>query len=149
MQGQENTEKSELRIAIELTQNAEKYLALASRWAKIISIISFVFIGTYSLLVIGGTLVKLVDGEANALGVSILAMTLLAAGICFIPNLYLYRFAKSSKAALEAKDEVDFENSLFALGNSLRFVGFMLILMAIFYAFGLLIVINDVSMILA
>ncbi|MEM8892342.1 MAG: hypothetical protein AAGD28_30465 [Bacteroidota bacterium] len=149
MQEQENTEKSPLSINIELSKKAEEYLGLASKWAKVISILSFIFIGTYALFVISGTLVKIVEGEVNMLGIIVLATTLLMAGIYFIPSLYLYRFAKTSKSALEAKDEGDLEKGLYALGISFRFVGFILILLAIIYAFGMIIAINDIRMIFA
>ena len=119
MQEQENTEKSQLSLNIELSKNAEEFLGLASKWARIISILSFIFIGAYSLFVIGGTLVKIVEGEVNLFGIFVLAGTFLVAGIYFIPSLYLYRFAKASRSALEAKDKGDLEKGLYALGMQL------------------------------
>ncbi|MDW3646645.1 MAG: hypothetical protein R8P61_06275 [Bacteroidia bacterium] len=148
MQEQENTEKSELDLTIELTKKAEEFLALASKWARIIAIISFIFIASYLLFALIGTLSTFGGNEGSERGGFLLLVAIILGGIYVIPSLYLFRFARSSKSALEAKDEIDLEKSLHALGISFRLLGFILILFAILYVAGMLIVINDISMIL-
>jgi len=104
-----------MNTSLQLTEMAISHLNQARKWANFLAIFGFI---TSGLLVIGALIFGTVmsstldfDDEFAGLFSSglLTILYLILAGICFLIYLYLYRFAKGLKIAINSNDSAQLE----------------------------------------
>ncbi len=127
-----------------LSDRMKSMIGEIAKWAKLLSIIGFVFIGLIVVIALfaGSMMAALsgMDGEMGMMaGGAITVIYLLLAAIYFFPVLYLYQFASKAQKALAFGSESDIETAFDALRKHYRFLGILTIVMLALYAIGILI----------
>lgn len=123
---------------IELLQETIQNLNETRKWTNFLSIMGFIFIGLMILIAfaVSSMMTTMADGE-SALpfsGTVLGFVYLIIAFIYFFPILYLYRFSKYTKKALETKNSNDLNEAFKNLKSHYRFMGIITIVMIALYA---------------
>lgn len=123
-------------------------ISQTAKWAKVISIISMVFLGIYLIIVI--FLPSMIQGAMSQnpmvpssmpAGFSFFVrfIGLLAIAIAAIPTYFLYKFASESQNALKGDDIRDLAAGLSFLRKHYTFIGILSVVIVSIYAFIFLI----------
>lgn len=131
----QTTLDSDMNTALELTTTSKAFLYEATKWARFIAIVGFVFIGLIVLIALVMAL-ALSAMPLPGLGVSggfIALFYMILAAVYFFPVLYLFRFGTKTQDALERMDSIELENGIKNLKANFKFVGIMLIVSIVLY----------------
>ncbi len=129
---------------LDIGGTSRSYLLETAKWSKFLAIVGFVMIGLFVVVAIGigffmGSQFDGMMGGASAMGgIGIAAMYLLIALLYFFPTLYLYRFAKQMRAAIDNNNQGALDESFGNLKSCFKFMGIMTVVMLIFYALMLI-----------
>ncbi len=135
----ENRETLDENTFSELTFSSEikDYLGETSKWAKLISIVGFVYIG---FIVIGAIMMGFFMGSMGAASglpfspIIFSLIYLLVALIMFFPILYLFRFASGMGDALKRNDTTALTDSFKNLKSHYKFYGITILVVLGLYA---------------
>jgi len=129
-----------------LDPQGSQYLLDASKWAKFLSIVGFVFTGLMVILslVLGSFIdasMSSMGGFAGGIGGGVITtMYIFIALIWFFPCLFLFRFATNAQKALATNETEKITESLKNLKSCFRFMGIFTIIILSIYALGIIVV---------
>jgi hypothetical protein len=140
---------------LQVDHQSSSYLADTARWAKFIAIVGFIFCGLLVIIAIfagsfiagsfsrfgGGMGSDGVAAYGSGIGAIFTILYILAAIVCFFPNLYLFNFANKMKVALRNNDQEQLTQSFRHLKACYRFIGILLI---IYLGFAALMIVFNV-----
>lgn len=133
--------KQEHIFNLGIDETARAHMLETVRWGKFLAILGFIFLG---LLIVFGLLSGFVLSafdETNAfsagMGIGMMFVYLLIAGIYFYPTWALYKFSVLSKQALATYNQHLFNDSLRYLKNVFKFFGIVTIVMLGLYGIGI------------
>lgn len=124
-----------------LTPQIKSYLQEASKWAKIISVVGFIFLGLFVVMAIIIGIFMGRFGSVMGGGMSILTrgglvlFYLIFAVIGFFPFLYMYRFSSKMKLALANGDELQLTESFRNLKSMFKYYGVFTVIIIAFYMY--------------
>lgn len=128
-------------IELKLPSRAVYFLAETAKWAKLLSVLGFIFVGVLALLLLIGSFfvptptdninMDSIFGSQNTIKFQMIAMYIVMLGIYIVPLVFLYRFATYTKKAI-ADNNVD--DIAYALSNQKSFFKFFGVLSIIFIA---------------
>ena len=128
-----------------LNQASKSYLLETCKWAKLLAIVGFVFIGfmvivAFSMGGLVSTIYELseIPGLQYIGGTFVTIMYLAMALLYFFPTLYLYRFAVKTKSALMLINVEELSTGLENLKSTFKFMGILMIIMLGFYGIALI-----------
>lgn len=137
------TNYTEQSPKIELLQETIQNLNETRKWTNFLSIMGFIFIGLMILIAFAiSSMMSTMAESESALpfsGTVLGFIYLIIAFIYFFPILYLYRFSKYTKKALETQNSNDLNEAFKNLKSHYRFMGIITIVMIALYAFIFLI----------
>jgi cell division protein FtsX len=137
------TNYTEQSPKIELLQETIQNLNETRKWTNFLSIMGFIFIGLMILIAFAvSSMMSTMAESESALpfsGTFLGFVYLIIAFIYFFPILYLYRFSKYTKKALETQNSNDLNEAFKNLKSHYRFMGIITIVMIALYAFIFLI----------
>jgi Family of unknown function (DUF5362) len=129
----DSTNTNLLELQIDATSHA--ILREASKWAKFLSIVGFIFCGLMVLIgifaaSIFSTMGTQYGGTAMAAGMGSLmtVVYILLALIYFFPCLFLYKFGTKTQLALRSNDQQQLSLSLGNLKSYFKFLGILTII---------------------
>ncbi|MBR9922370.1 MAG: DUF5362 domain-containing protein [Bacteroidetes bacterium] len=128
-----------------LTQMAKNYLHETAKWARLLSIVGFVFIGLIVIMALfagaflSSTMQEMQQSGIPFGGTFITIIYLAVAALYFFPTLYLYRFATRTKLAIETQDTDQLTSGLENLKSTFKFMGILMIVVLSIYALGIII----------
>lgn len=118
---------------LQISTSITAFLTTASKWAKFLAIVGFVFLG---LMVLGGFML-LFSGASipgNAAPTALMGVIYLAMGaLYFFPALYLYNFADKMKKALLSNSQEELDSSFENLKSLFKFTGILTIVVLALY----------------
>ena len=131
---------------LKITPEIKKYLMTTAKWSKFISIVSFIFIGLFLLIMVGMLVFGISSFPADMTGglamTPILITYIIITLLYLMPTLYLYRFSSNMKRALLHDNDENLRISFMNLKSCFSFMGiFMAIVLGIYvllFVFGLL-----------
>jgi len=131
---------SDYSSGINLSPEIKDYLKETAKWAMLISIVGFFFIG---LMVIGSIAMGFIFGAMSSempglndfpFPPALLSIVyLLFSLIGFIPILYLFRFATKMKSALQQNNDAVLSDAFRNLKSHYKFYGIFIIVMLALY----------------
>jgi hypothetical protein len=131
---------------LHIDHQSSSYLHEASRWAKFLAIVGFIFCGLLALIALfaGSFLGKFMDsfGSASSAYFGGAFVTIIYFGLAllyFFPCLYLYRFGSRAQTALRANDNEQMTSSFRSLKSCFRFLGILTIIVLSFYVLVIII----------
>lgn len=123
---------------IELLQETIQNLNETRKWTNFLSIMGFIFIGFMILIAFAAGSMMAAMGESESAlpfsGTLLGFIYLIIAFIYFFLILYLYRFSKYTKNALETQNPNDLNEAFKNLKSHYRFMGMITIIMIALYA---------------
>ncbi len=132
---------------LSISEAARNYLAETAKWAKLIAIVGFVFVGLMAILAFFiGSIIGAMTAATPELdqGLGFMSTTFLTimylaiALISFIPILYLYRFATKTQMALRANNELVLTDAFKNLKSHYKFYGILMAILIGFYMLAFL-----------
>ena len=122
---------------LQLDHEAGSHFRESSKWAKFLSIVYFVAIGLFLLVLLfaAGALINAFQQYApgfSGAGGFIVAVIVIALGVISFTTLLLFRFAVLTKQGIERQDQVMFNQGLQALKNYFMVYGVLTMLSLIF-----------------
>ncbi len=136
---------------LELPNESQFYLWETRKWGNFFGILGFTIVGlivlaSLTVLVFSPSLIQM-SGPLGASSMIAAVLYLLIALLYFYPALYIYRFAKHMKLALQTKNTSDLNEAFKNLKSNFRYMGILMCIVLGFYAviliFGLAIGLND------
>jgi len=131
---------------LHIDHQTSTFLQEASRWAKFLAIVGFVFCGILAIVALfaGSLLGSIMDRfgspASGFLGSAFFTIIYLGfALLYFFPCLYLYRFGSRAQLALKNNDNEQMTSSFRNLRSCFRFLGILTIIILSFYALVLVI----------
>ncbi|RKS53516.1 hypothetical protein BC962_1768 [Gillisia mitskevichiae] len=141
---QHNNENESTVISI--PQESIHFFKETGRWAKLLAILGFVFIGFMVVAAFTmGTIMTAFGGEVGQFpfqGILMGAIYLFVALLYYFPVMYLFKFSKNIKQAFITMDSTSFNAAIGSLKSHYKFIGVLTIIMMAFYAmmlFGLVV----------
>ncbi len=141
-------EQQENLFDLHLDQQSVNYLNETSRWARLLSIIGFIYCGFMAIvgLFFGSVMSRMMmpgigGPEATLSGVATVFLSifiLLMALILFFPAYYLYSFSSKMRRALRSNDQAVLTDSLKNLKSFFKFYGIIVIIVLSIYALALI-----------
>jgi hypothetical protein len=125
---------------LNISANILEFLKETAKWAYFLSILGFIMVGFIVFAgIFAGTIFSVFLGEfQNEIpGFSPVIITifyLIIAGIYIFPILYLFRFAKNTKLALQSDDQIALNAAFENLKSHYKFIGIFAAIMLGFYA---------------
>jgi len=127
---------------LQFTLPAQAFLRETAKWASFLSILGFIFIG---LMVVFGLVMFAAGGAMGSLGggagmfgalggATIGGVYIVIALFYFFPVLYLFRFASSTKQALNTNNTERLTAAMENLKSHYKFLGILAIIMIAIYA---------------
>jgi hypothetical protein len=130
---------------IHIDNQSSAYLHEASRWAKFLAIVGFVFCGILAIValfagsILGSIMDKFGSPASGYLSGAFFTIIYLALALLyFFPCLYLYRFGSKAQVALKNNDNEQMTNSFRNLKSCFRFLGILTIVILSFYVLALI-----------
>ena len=123
---------------------AHAYLKDASRWAKFLAIVGFIFCSFFLVFaLLAGTLSDMFTslGSQSFNVVARIFITIVYSGLAllnFFPCLFLYRFAVRMQLALQDNDQVKLNSSFRNMRSFYKFIGVVMIISLCFWALAML-----------
>jgi hypothetical protein len=130
-----------------LSPISKNFLLATAKWAKIVSIVNFIFGGFMVILAFGmGAILSKLPAEsfgrnnmfANGIGVFGTVIYLLFAALIIVPAYFLFTFSNKTKSALLADDDDAMEVGLHNIKRYFQFNAIMLLIVVGFYGIILL-----------
>ena len=129
---------------IQFTPGLREDWRITARWANFLAIVGFISIGIGALALIGmstmlSTLSSMGMGNPglemmqSSFGSVFIVFLLLAMGVQVVITLFQFRFARNMKRALDATDQLAFEDAWMYFRNFFRWSGIMLIVVLTVY----------------
>lgn len=127
---------------LQLTSTAKSYLLEATKWARLIAIVGFVFVGLFVViaLIIGVSMGSTAIPGLGVGGGVFSVIYILLAALYFFPLLYLFRFANKTRYALERQDSSELEVGIENLKANLKFIGILLLAIIGFYILAIVLI---------
>jgi hypothetical protein len=130
---------------LHIDHQSSAFLHEASRWAKFLAIVGFVFCGLLAIVALfaGSMLGSIMDRFGSPAsgffgGAFFTIIYLGVALLYFFPCLYLYRFGSKAQIAMKNNDNDQMTNSFRNLKSCFRFLGILTIIMLSFYVLALI-----------
>ncbi|MFM6936016.1 MAG: DUF5362 family protein [Flavobacteriales bacterium] len=132
-----------------VSEQSKEFLLETAKWARFLSIVSFVALGIMALVGVSVSFSAfLFSNETNpsnaafapALGILYIAL----GAVYFFPTIYLFRFSSQLKSAILEVDSETLESGFENLKSLFRFTGILTIVTLSFYALSILLVIVSV-----
>jgi len=142
------------KFELQLTQQAQDFVRETAKWATLLSIVGFIFIGfmvlaAFGMFAMGATMGSgFGNGAAGmgpmaamgmfggaAMGVFFLVMAV----FYFFPVLYLFKFASNAKNALNTNNTENLTTAFENLKSHYKFVGILTIIGISFYVIAIVI----------
>ncbi len=131
MEEMEEMEQEPL-FGMEMNDDSISHLRETAKWANFLAILGIIVL---SLMVLGGIFVTLVASVALPIGgVFMFLFYILIAGIYAVPIYYLYKFAQTTRYALNNLDSFQLAEALGYLKSTFKFMGILAIAMLCLYA---------------
>jgi len=114
-----------------------EYMRETAKWARFLSIVGFVMVG---LIVLGGVFAGTFMGSMMAAagspigGVGIALLYIGMAALYFFPTLYLFRYSKNTKQAIETNSEDLLTEGVGNMKSVFKFWGIFMAIILAFYA---------------
>ncbi len=133
---------SNIGEAFVVTETAKRYLIETAKWAKILAIVGFVFVGLLVIISLfaGTIMTSLLSTNPNAedfagmIGGGIITVFYLSIALFyFFPTLYLYRFSVRTSEAIRTLDNQILTEAFSQLKSCFKFLGIMMLAMLILY----------------
>lgn len=131
-----------------ISKQAILFLLETGKWAKILSIIGFVMISLFTLLILfAGSLFNFISNnitgsmpmglhsDAGFLGYFLFFIYLIIGSVYFIPTWFLYKFSTQIKSALINDDSDELTNAFEKQKSFFKFIGILVSIVMIFYIF--------------
>ncbi len=130
-------DQNESIFELKLDDESQSHLSESARWAKLMAIVGFIFVGLFVL--VGLVMMVGMSAAASAFGgtqfPAVFGIVYIAlAGLYFFPTLYLFRFAKYSKTATETNDQETLRMGISNLKSMFKFMGIMTLVVLGLYA---------------
>ena len=122
-------QKSANLFDLHVDQQSQGYLSETAKWAKFLSIVSFIMIGLLLILTIVGGAAMFSSDLADMgyydtdFGIVGIIVFLIVMVLALIPNIYLYRFAVKMQVALRNNDQSNLASSFLNLKSCYKYVG--------------------------
>jgi len=118
--------------SIELTKSGLQHISETRKWARLLAVVGFVFLGLATLIV---PFVGLISGMAGHAGIGFVTVTpaLLILVLYFFPIYYLYKFSSHAKIAEQQMDALAYEMAFKYLKKHYRFIGILLLVVLVLY----------------
>ena len=118
-----------------ITDAMKMYLKEIAKWAKLIAIVGFVFVGLFVLIALfmgafmGAMMGELAPGPGGGAAMGFLSFFyIIFAVIYFFPLLYLYRFSTQTNAALASNDQQLMTEAFSNLKSHYKFIGILMLI---------------------
>ncbi len=127
-----------------LSAAAKDFLLQTAKWAKFLSIVSFVFSGLMLLFgALFGVIMSKFSGMAMGMGAEypttfVTIYVIVLALIMIYPTLRLFQFAQQAKVAVSSNDANAMEQSMRRIRSVFRFYGILIIIILALYVFVIL-----------
>lgn len=142
-------------FGLSIDQTSRTHLGEAARWARFLSIVGFIFLGLFALLMIfGGAYLSTLfsqqygdfDNETGGtfqttMTIGLIAYYLVVFLLVFFAYLFLYRFSINMKKALASNDQETLNRSFQNLKILYRYWGILTIIGLVFFTIAVLIAI--------
>lgn len=133
-----------------LTQEAQGFLKETGKWAMFLAILGFIalafmLLGGLSMFAMGDAIdsASSMGGSPMSLPGTVLGIIyLIAAGLYFIPVLYLYKFASNIKQAIANSNTIQLTEALKNLKSHYKFVGIITIIAIVGWIIGIIAMIS-------
>ncbi len=119
---------------LRLNESSKRFLRETAKWAFILSIIGFVVIGLFLLIAIFFIVMyaalnsNVNPFRAQGMSVELVSITyFVLALLYFFPVMYLYRFSRRMKSALQDKNTEDLTAAFSNLKSHYKFIGIMVL----------------------
>lgn len=134
-----------------VNSSSKIFLREISKWAKFLSIISFIGIG---LLFIFSVFIKIFYNSIVPniqvlpfdLGIVLLIYSFIIGVLCFIPSYYLLQFSNKIKKALETNNDETLSNALELLKSYYKFIGVFMIIIISLYVLSIVVSIMGITL---
>jgi hypothetical protein len=126
-----------------LTPVSKNFLLSTAKWAKIVSIINFVFGGLMVILAfsLGAIMSRIPAGlggnplfSAGGVGIFGTILYLIFAALIIVPAYFLFTFASKTKQAILSDDDANLEIGLHNIKRYFQFNAILLLIVVSFYA---------------
>ena len=134
------------RQGLSLSTRGRDSLSETARWAKFLSILTFIFAGFIALIgIFAGTFFSAMglDTGLPIAGGALTIFYLFIAGLTFLPGLFMYRFATYAKQAVRDQSTGALDDSLVNMKSLFKFYGIATLIVLVIY--GLIFLIAIVS----
>ncbi len=120
---------------LHLSNQAKEFLRETAKWAYLLSIVGFIFIGLMIVLgIFMGTMMSTLETPASIPGALLSVFYIGISLIYLFPVLYLYRFASKMKKAFAENNNEDLEEGFKNLKSHYKFIGVATLILIGFYA---------------
>ncbi|HEX6180829.1 MAG TPA: hypothetical protein VFZ47_06245 [Chitinophagaceae bacterium] len=130
-------QKSANLFDLHLDQQSQGYLSETAKWAKFLSILGFIMIGLFFILILVGGAAAFSSfdelGYYGNFGAAEIIIFLVIMALAVIPYIYLYRFAVKMQVALRNNDQANLTSSFSNLKSCYKYVGIFTIVILSFY----------------
>lgn len=134
---------------LRLNESSKKFLRETSKWAFILAIVGFILIGIFVFIAVfflimfndvGSSINPLHDSGMSVMFFS--GIYIVLAILYFFPILYLYKFSRKMKSALQEKNTEDLTAAFSNLKSHYKFVGITVLVVVgvyvLIFAFGMI-----------
>jgi len=143
-----------LTSELKFSDTTNFFLAQAAKWARFLSVLGFIVVGLMvimafiipSMMVNNPVYSELGTSYTMGMKVGMTVMYLIIALITFFPCLFLSRFGKKMRIALEEGNQESLEISFENLKSLFKFYGILSIVVLSFYALILILVLAGLAM---
>lgn len=124
--------EEEALFGIELNEDSISHLRETAKWANFLAILGIIVL---SLMVLGGIFMTLIATAALPIGgIFMFFIYLVFAAVYAVPIYYLYKFAQTTKYALNSLNSFQLAEALGYLKSTFKFMGILAIAMLCLYA---------------
>ena len=124
--------EEEALFGIELNEDSISHLRETAKWANFLAILGIIVL---SLMVLGGIFMTLIATAVLPIGgIFMFFIYLVFAAVYAVPIYYLYKFAQTTKYALNSLNSFQLAEALGYLKSTFKFMGILAIAMLCLYA---------------
>jgi hypothetical protein len=124
--------EEEALFGIELNEDSIGHLRETAKWANFLAILGIIVL---SLMVLGGIFMTLIATAALPIGgIFMFFIYLVFAAVYAVPIYYLYKFAQTTRYALNNLNSFQLAEALGYLKSTFKFMGILAIAMLCLYA---------------
>lgn len=119
---------------LHLSNQSKEFLRETAKWAYLLAIVGFVFIGLMIVLgIFMGTMMSSLETPASIPGALLSVFYIGISLVYLFPVLYLYRFASKMKKAFAENNNEDLEEGFKNLKSHYKFIGVATLLLVGIY----------------